>query len=342
MYSELKTSIQSVYQKTGIDVFLFSPEGKFLFSAAGEKPPFAFRRFGGVLQADGATFFKVLHRGAEYVCAIQGTGPVEKNYAVFLSDAIENTAGKSLNLPRGEFIRRILLGECSADDVQTYAIKYSVPESPCFALAISSDLKAGELMSFLTQYAGEEADTAVAVTGKDCAFIKFMDEDTEYQSSADFANFLARSLLEEVGVKVRIGVGGTVRHFEEIASSYRQANTALRMSGIFNSGGEVHTYREFVLVKMLEDLPEAKLGEYLSILLDGEAKELLKDEDMVNTAEEFLENNLNVSETARNLYMHRNTLMYRLDKIERVMGLNLRKFSDAVTFRVITILNKLV
>lgn len=341
MYSELKTSIQSVYQKTGIDVFLFSPEGKFLFSAAGEKPPFAFRRFGGVLQADGATFFKVLHRGAEYVCAIQGTGPVEKNYAVFLSDAIENTAGKSLNLPRGEFIRRILLGECSADDVQTYAIKYSVPERPCFALAVSSDLKAGELMSFLTQYAGEEADTAVAVTGKDCAFIKFMDEDTEYQSSADFANFLARSLLEEVGVKVRIGVGGTVRHFEEIASSYRQANTALRMSGIFNSGGEVHTYREFVLVKMLEDLPEAKLGEYLSILLDGEAKELLKDEDMVNTAEEFLENNLNVSETARNLYMHRNTLMYRLDKIERVMGLNLRNFSDAVTFRVITILYKL-
>ena len=73
-----------------------------------------------------------------------------------------------------------------------------------------------------------------------------------------------------------------------------------------------------------------------------EARELLKDEDMVNTAEEFLENSLNVSETSRNLYMHRNTLMYRLDKIERVTGLNLRKFSDAVTFRVITILNRLV
>ena len=63
---------------------------------------------------------------------------------------------------------------------------------------------------------------------------------------------------------------------------------------------------------------------------------------MVNTAEEFLENSLNVSETSRKLYMHRNTLMYRLDKIERVTGLNLRKFSDAVTFRLITILNKLV
>lgn len=96
------------------------------------------------------------------------------------------------------------------------------------------------------------------------------------------------------------------------------------------------------MVKMLEDISETKLEEYLSILLEGDARELLKDEDMVNTAEEFLENSLNVSETSRNLYMHRNTLMYRLDKIERVMGLNLRKFSDAVTFRIITILNKLV
>ena len=77
-------------------------------------------------------------------------------------------------------------------------------------------------------------------------------------------------------------------------------------------------------------------------MLDKEAKELLRDEEMVNTAEEFLENSLNVSETSRNLFMHRNTLMYRLDKIERVMGLNLRKFSDAVTFRIITILFKLV
>ena len=343
MYSDLKKSIQNVYQKTGIDVFLFSPEGKFLFSAAGERPAFEIRPFSGVMQDEnaGATFFKVMYRGAEYTCALKGIGAVEKNYAYFLSDAIENAAGKALNLPRSEFIRRILLGECSADDVQTYSIKYSVPEQPCFALAISSDVKSSELTSFLAQYAGGDADTAVVVTGKDCAFIKFMGEDFEYQSSADFATFLARSLFEEVGIKVHIGVGGTVRHFEEIAASYRQANTALRMSGIFNSKGEVHTYREYVLIKMLEDIPEAKLSEYLSVLLEGDAKELLKDEDMVNTAEEFLENNLNVSETSRILYMHRNTLMYRLDKIEKVMGLNLRNFSDAVTFRVITILYKL-
>ena len=63
---------------------------------------------------------------------------------------------------------------------------------------------------------------------------------------------------------------------------------------------------------------------------------------MLNTAEEFLESSLNTSETSRKLYLHRNTLTYRLDKIEKATGLNIRKFSDAVTFRLITVLAKLV
>ena len=72
------------------------------------------------------------------------------------------------------------------------------------------------------------------------------------------------------------------------------------------------------------------------------ADEVFEDKDMMETAERFLENSLNISETSRDLFMHRNTLMYRLDKIERITGLNIRKFSDAVTFRVITILYKLL
>ena len=92
---------------------------------------------------------------------------------------------------------------------------------------------------------------------------------------------------------------------------------------------------------MLEDLPKFTRGEYLETLMDSGAREIFDDEEMVNTAEEFLENSLNVSETSRKLYLHRNTLTYRLDKIERATGLNIRKFSDAVTFRLITVLSKL-
>jgi carbohydrate diacid regulator len=93
---------------------------------------------------------------------------------------------------------------------------------------------------------------------------------------------------------------------------------------------------------MLEDIPNSKLAEYQAELMDDYSKEILEDEEMVGTAEEFLRCSLNVSETSRNLYMHRNTLLYRLDKIERATGLNIRLFPDAVSFRVLMILHKLL
>ena len=80
----------------------------------------------------------------------------------------------------------------------------------------------------------------------------------------------------------------------------------------------------------------------VDILANDDSNSVFDDEEMINTAEEFLENSLNVSETARNLFMHRNTLIYRLDKIEKETGLNIRNFSDAVTFRLITILHKVI
>jgi carbohydrate diacid regulator len=114
------------------------------------------------------------------------------------------------------------------------------------------------------------------------------------------------------------------------------------MSKAMEAKGDVHSFKEYVLIRMLEEMPKHKLNEYLEILMDTDAKDVFNDPEMIETAEEFLENSLNVSETARKLYLHRNTLTYRLDKIERSTGLNIRKFADAITFRLVTILSKLV
>ena len=89
-------------------------------------------------------------------------------------------------------------------------------------------------------------------------------------------------------------------------------------------------------------MPKNRLKEYLDQFRLGTGESVFGDEEMIATAEAFLENNLNLSETSRNLFMHRNTLSYRLDKIERETGLNIRNFSDAVTFRVISILYRLL
>ena len=95
-------------------------------------------------------------------------------------------------------------------------------------------------------------------------------------------------------------------------------------------------------MKILEDIPEAKLAQYFTEITDEHCKEVFEDVEMLSTAEAFLQSSLNVRETSRNLYMHRNTLLYRLDKIEKATGLNIRQFPDAVSFRVLTVLHKLL
>jgi carbohydrate diacid regulator len=141
---------------------------------------------------------------------------------------------------------------------------------------------------------------------------------------------------------VLAGVGPIVKELKEIANSYNGAENALRYADVFEISGKVHTYREFILVRMLEDISPSKCAEYLSEITDEQFKEVFEDEEMLLTAETFLQSSLNVSETSRILYMHRNTLLYRLDKIEKATGLNIRLFSDAVSFRVLTVLYKLL
>ena len=200
-----------------------------------------------------------------------------------------------------------------------------------------------ETLSVITQYGGNSLDTAVQISADTCALVKFNKAtDEEPLSSVDYAEFLAQSIKEELGLDAVIGVGPTVKEFKDVAISFAQAENTLRYADVFEAQGNVHSYREFILIKMLESLPESKLKEYLSEISGDGIKELFEDEDMLLTAEEFLNSSLNVSETARNMYLHRNTLLYRLDKIEKETGLNIREFSDAVSFRVMTILRRLL
>jgi carbohydrate diacid regulator len=168
-----------------------------------------------------------------------------------------------------------------------------------------------------------------------------MEEDTEeYNSSSDYAEFLVQSLKEELGIDARVGVGSTVKKLKDSSLSYAQGASALRYAEVFGEQGSVHSYREYALVKMLEDASESRLRQYLSELMDEGTKEIMDDEEMVETAEEFLRCSLNVSETSRQLFVHRNTLVYRLEKIYKLTGLDLRKFDQAIVFKVAMMVHK--
>lgn len=337
MNAELKYIIKSAAERMGIDITLrrASPNEIVLTES------------GKIIADDksGRTYFRFTYRDGDYIAGIPGRDKISANYAYLLHGLIENSGSADIALGMNDYLKKIVLGDCSKLQVQKFHVKFNVPDIPCYSLVVSAPKGSeDDVMNVLESYSSNSLDTPFATKDGIFVFVKFIDTpvETEYQSSGEFANYLQQSLFEELGISVSVGVGTVVKHLSEINTSYQQAFDALKMSRIFNSKGSVHSYKEYVLIKMLEDIPKARLKDYLAILSSEESKQIFGDEDMLNTAEEFLDNSLNVSETARELFMHRNTLIYRLDKIEKATGLNIKSFSDAVTFRVITILNKIL
>ena len=302
------------------------------------------RQFEGVIDDGSNTFFRFLFKSVGYIGVLSGASETERNYAALLPSYIESFMEKDAELSKTEHLKRILQGESSSMGVYKYATKYSVRGAACFTIVLRVPKLMRETLALLEQYGGNSLDTTVQMNAQTCVLVRFIDgeEEDTYRASVDYAEFLAQSLKEELGLDVAVGVGPTVRELKDVALSYAQAENTLRYADVFDFPGSVHSYRECILIKMIEDVPETKLAEYFSQITDDRFKEVFEDEEMLETAEAFLQSSLNVSETSRNLYMHRNTLLYRLDKIEKATGLNIRLFSDAVSFRVLTVLHQLL
>ena len=305
--------------------------------------PVCDRQFDDITDDGEHVFFRFSYQQNGYVGVLFSASDEAKKYAALLPAYIESFIERETEISKTDYLKRILLGESSSLGVYKYANKFSLRGCACFVMVLRLPKMVKEALTVITQYGGNSLDTAVQMSNDTCALVKFNKEtDEEALSSIDYAEFLAQLIKEELGLDAVIGVGPTVKEFKDVASSYAQAENALRYADVFETQGKVHSYREFILVKMLETLPESKLKEYLAEISGDGVKELFEDEDMLLTAEEFLQSSLNVSETARNMYLHRNTLLYRLDKIEKETGLNIREFSDAVSFRVMTILRRLL
>lgn len=347
MDKELALILRTLRQKTGISVDVYSSDFAFLYSG-GERIPFVHSSsYTDGLQdkRQNVTLFRFRFRRENYFGVIRGSDEIARNYALFICEHIEGNSSFGDELSKRDFLRGIVFGECGGMQILKFMRRFSVPAVACYVLAVSCESgRVDEIIDFLDNYAMNGMDTAFSVSDSECAFVKLMTggSESEFRSPLEFAEIFCNSVFEETGLRVRVGVGGTVKSLSEAAASYVQAESALKLGNEFNSAAPVHSYKEYMLYKILEELPPSKLAQYYNLLADGDARTVFADADMLSTAEEFLENNLNVSETARKLYMHRNTLTYRLDKIERATGLNIRNFSDAVTFRLTGLLFKML
>lgn len=174
------------------------------------------------------------------------------------------------------------------------------------------------------------------VTAVDESYIVAVVELAENENEKTLVN-ISRTMLDmlnaETMTHVRIGYGGIMNNLKELSKSYKEAKLALDVGKIFYPAMNIISYSSLGIGRLIYQLPLNLCEMFMKETFQEMPLEEL-DEETILTVIKFFENNLNVSETARQLYIHRNTLVYRIEKLEKMAGLDIRQFEDALTFRI--------
>ena len=171
------------------------------------------------------------------------------------------------------------------------------------------------------------------------AVVKEVEMGISAEGLEKMAHQLADTVTSEAMVNIRLGIGSVATNIKDIAKSYKEARIALEVGKVFDGDKYIINYDNLGIARIIYQLPTTLCELFLSEVFKKDSLDSL-DQETLYTIQKFFENNLNVSETSRQLYVHRNTLVYRLDKVRKITGLDLRIFDHAIVFKVALMVKK--
>ncbi len=190
-----------------------------------------------------------------------------------------------------------------------------------------------------TMFPERQKDFVISVNETDVVLIKEVTEDVETEELRNIASKIENAVNSELLVKTVIGIGSVARHLRMLAERYKEAQVAIEVGKVFDTEKTIISYDSLGIGRIIYQLPTTLCEMFLSEVFRKNPIESL-DNETLYTIKKFFENNLNVSETSRKLFVHRNTLVYRLEKIKKLTGLDLREFDHAIVFKVAMMVSK--
>ena len=169
--------------------------------------------------------------------------------------------------------------------------------------------------------------------------VKDVKPGTEMKDIEKIATNISDTLSSEFYTKVNIGISTIVENLKDLARAYKESQIALEVGKVFETEKNIISYENLGIGRLIYQLPTTLCEMFLQEVFKRGSLESL-DRETLMTIQCFFENNLNVSETSRKLFVHRNTLVYRLEKIRKITGLDLREFEHAITFKVALMVKK--
>lgn len=285
----------------------------------------------------GKTYMKIaIGEQTKYIIYIDGVQPEVRVYLELLAEWIKSAIKeRGTDAERELFTKNVLLENELPGDIplkaRGFKIDYTVPR---FVMVIRTAREDGNeaLEALQNFYSDSKVADVMAMDEKTMIIIMNADVDNQ-DEYIDSSSHAVLDCLNNESITAFVGVGSVVPFFQNISKSYRDAMQSLKIGSVFEKKQYVTRYDKLGLGRIIYQLPPTLCQMFIDEVFPNGAYETL-DEDTLTTIWSFFANNLNGSETSRELFVHRNTLVYRLDKVQKNTGLNLRSFEDAVLFKI--------
>lgn len=340
----ITTSIEELRAITRVDLCVFDPDGSVVASTFDNNDigPELIKNFvdspadSQVIGID--HLLKITDEG-ELVYVLVARGSSEDTYIVgkiAVSQIQQLMVAYKERFDRNNFFQNLILDNMLLVDIYNRAKKLHIDVLvPRVVLIVETgkekDNTAMELLGSL--YSPQSGDFITAVDESNVILIKSLEPGEGYEAVEQTANTIVDMMNTEAMMNVRVAYGTIVQELKDVSKSYKEASMALDVGKIFYVEKKVNAYGRLGIGRLIYQLPVNLCKIYIDEIF-GENDPSDFDEETLTTVNKFFENNLNVSETSRQLFVHRNTLVYRLEKLQKSTGLDVRTFDDALTFKI--------
>ena len=298
-----------------------------------------------LVQFSQRTFKAILGAGNffEYAVFCSGEDELAKHYCklayIALSDAKSFYEEKH---DRGTFVKNIIMDNILSGDIYIRAKElHFATDAPRAVFLVRqvgrNDVAAVDTLAAM--FPDKMQDFVLSINESDIAVIKHLTGNTSVAELEKLARSMEDKLKSELYVKTVIGIGTVAEHLRELSDAYKEAQTAIDVGKVFETERSIINYENLGIGRLIYQLPTTLCDIYLTEVFKKNTIDAL-DQETLFTINKFFENNLNVSETSRRLFVHRNTLVYRLEKIKKLTGLDLRQFDHAIVFKVALMVRK--
>lgn len=337
----LKNQIERLGRITKTELTLFDKEGIFCCSTLEENPYQTDMVLTFIASAQEYRqmkedyFFRIEYEEElEYILITRGehgamTGEIAQG------EIMDLLAGQAGGVDKNSFYQNLLLDNMLLVDIYNKAKRLHIKTNlPRVVFLVEIAPKDGEMAKQLMKgiYGNRSEDYITAVDEKHLILVRALSEEEGMEQLTEEANVLVDMLNTEAMIKVRVSYGTVVKEMKEVSKSYKEATMALDVGRIFFMEKSVIPYNSLGIGRLIYQLPMSLCELFIKEVFGDKRLDDLDDE-LLMTIELFFENSLNIAATAAALYAHRNTLVYRLGKIKKLTGLDIRVFEDALTLK---------